>query len=213
VNEPLFHTDFSTAPLDPRLEWFNPPGRWRLEKAPPRLVVEPDARTDFWQQTHYVMRADNGHLLALSVQGDFVLTTRVRLHPRHQYDQAGLMLRGDAETWIKASVEHEPDGLPQLGAVVTQDGYSDWSLQDFGPADIYFQLRILRRGADVLVEFAPPDGARWKLLRMTHWVWHDHLPIRAGIYTCCPKEAGLSAEFDFLNLARPTTPTSPNPPS
>lgn len=213
MNPRLFHTDFRAPDLDPRLEWFNPPAQWRLEPDPPRLVVVPDARTDFWQRTHYDMRADNGHVLALACQGDFVLTTRVRLHPQHQYDQAGLMVRGDADTWIKTSVEHELDGPPQLGAVVTQNGYSDWSLQDFHPPDIHLQLRVVRRGSDVLVDFAPPDGSRWKPLRVAHWTWPEQAPVRVGIYACCPKAAGFRAEFDFLELARPTPSGSPDTPS
>jgi uncharacterized protein len=151
LNEPLPHEDFRAAGLDARLGWFNPPKRWRLGARGPGLVVEPDGQTDFWQRTHYGFSSDNGHFLGLELWNDFVLSTEVRLHPVHQYDQAGLMIRGDANCWIKASVEYELEGRPQLGAVVTNNGYSDWSLQDFPFPKAALRLRITKHGADVQV--------------------------------------------------------------
>ena len=54
------------------------------------------------------------------------------------------MIRGDADCWIKASVEHEFEGRPQLGAVVTNNGYYDWSLQDFPFPEAALGLRITK---------------------------------------------------------------------
>lgn len=116
-----------------RLRWLNPPLSWKVEPSLPALVVEPAAKTDFRQQTHYGFCADNGHFLHLDVGGLFTLTTKVRFHPAHQYDQAGLMVRRGPSCWIKTSVEYEPNGPSQLGAVVTNQGFSDWSMQDFPP--------------------------------------------------------------------------------
>ena len=120
---------FNGPALDVRLRWLNPPPAWSLE--PAGLMVRPAAETDFWQQTHYGFRADNGHFLYLEVAGDFSVTTKVRFHPAHLYDQAGLMVRVGPSCWIKTSVEYEAKGPCKLGAVVTNHGYSDWSLQDF----------------------------------------------------------------------------------
>lgn len=198
MNEPLL--DFQAATLDTRLEWFNPPKRWRLDSRGPGLVVEPDGQTDFWQRTQYGFSADNGHFLGLEVSSDFVLSTEVRFHPVHQYDQAGLMIRGDSNCWIKASVEHEPEGRPQLGAVVTNHGYSDWSLQDFPFPEDALRLRITKHGADVLVEFSPAGGDQWRLMRMARLHWPDTAAVRAGLYACSPKAAGFRAEFGFLRV-------------
>jgi uncharacterized protein len=209
VNKFILHDDFRSAALDSRLVWFNPPQRWRLEPHLPALVIEPDGQTDFWQQTHYGFRADTGHFLGLALPGDFMLTTQVRLHPLHQYDQAGLMIRGDANCWIKASVEHEPEGQPQLGAVVTNAGYSDWSLQDFPLPELVLGLRITKRGSDVLVEFSPAGGTDWRLMRLARLHWPDHAPLCAGLYACCPKEAGFRAEFAFLRIEMAPSPIQP----
>lgn len=208
MSEPMLHEDFRAAALDPRLEWLNPPKRWSLDPQGPGLVVEPDGQTDFWQRTHYGFSADNGHFLGWELRGDFVLSTEVRFHPAHQYDQAGLMIRGDSNGWIKASVEHELEGPAQLGAVVTNHGYSDWSLQDFPYAENALRLRIVRRGADVQVEFSRAGGGPWKSMRVAWLNWPQDAPLRAGLYACSPKGVGFRADFGFLRVEQPPTPHS-----
>jgi regulation of enolase protein 1 (concanavalin A-like superfamily) len=207
MSESLLHEAFRTSAVDARLGWLNPPERWRLDGNGPGLIVEPDGDTDFWQRTHYGFSADNGHLLGLELGGSFVLSTEVYLHPVHQYDQAGLMVRSDANCWIKASVEHELEGPPQLGAVVTNHGYSDWSLQDFPYSNAAFRLRLTKQAADVRVEFAPAGGGTWRLMRVARLHWPASSPVQAGLYACSPKGAGFRAEFSFLRIE-----ATPGPP-
>ena len=83
---------------------INPPEKFVLQNDCLTIITDPE--TDFWQQTHYGFRADNGHFLYLKVAGDFSVTTRVRFHPAHLYDQAGLMVRVGPSCWIKTSVEY-----------------------------------------------------------------------------------------------------------
>ncbi len=107
----------------------NEPARW--EHSAGTLKLFPDAKTDFWQRTHYGIQADNGHFLFAEQEGDFVIRTHVSYTPLHRYDQAGLMIYRDAENWVKTSVECEDEGPFRLGVVVTRGGYSDWSTQDY----------------------------------------------------------------------------------
>ena len=143
--------DFDGQRPDARLAWFSPPARWSLHDS--RLIIYPEAQTDYWQRTHYGFSADNGHFLGLPLTGDFLLSTRVRSLPAHQYDQAGLMVRYSPDCWLKTSVEFEPDGPSRLGAVVTVAGYSDWSTQDFESFPEAVELRIRKRGEDFIVEY------------------------------------------------------------
>ena len=101
------------ADLDPRLTWHCAPPRWQLGSEGLRFATM--AGTDFWQGTHYGFRVDNGHALLAEIGGDFVLETRVRTQPVHQYDQAGLMVRLTPECWLKTSVEHEPGAAEPIG--------------------------------------------------------------------------------------------------
>jgi regulation of enolase protein 1 (concanavalin A-like superfamily) len=180
------------------LRWHSEPTRWSIVDE--RLRIEPDAQTDFWQRTHYGFQADSGHYLHAAITGDVVLTTHVRFHARNQYDQAGLMVRLDAECWLKTSVEHEPGEPSRLGAVITNHGWSDWSTQDLDPArarDMAF--RITRRGADYLVE-AAAGGGGWSQIRLGRLQADRGGLVQAGIYACSPKDAGMEARFARLTI-------------
>src|SRR6476660_7925192 len=128
---PHLHESFAGSALHPQFRWHCEPARWSLDVPRRCLRIEPEAGTDFWQRTHYGFEADNGHFLYREVEGDFEIMTKVHTYPVNRYDQAGLMIRVSKDTWIKTSVEYNPDGPNQLGAVVTNQGFSDWSSQNF----------------------------------------------------------------------------------
>jgi regulation of enolase protein 1 (concanavalin A-like superfamily) len=182
------------------LRWQNEPAGWSFEGEEQRLRLEPKAGTDFWQKTHYGFEADTGHFLCADVTGDLVMTTRVRMQPCHQYDQAGLMVRLSAACWIKTSVEHEPGRSGRLGAVVTNHGYSDWSTQSFAGEE--FWLRVRREGRDYIVD-SSSNGSDWEQIRMAHLHEDDGLrPVACGLYACSPKGAGFAAQFSYLSIER-----------
>ncbi|MBI2434815.1 MAG: DUF1349 domain-containing protein [Candidatus Hydrogenedentes bacterium] len=191
--------NFAGDALDARLQWRMAPSKWGLDRERHCLRIEPDARTDFWQRTHYGFQADNGHFLQLPHTGDFLMETHVRFLPAHQYDQAGLMVRLSDSCWLKTSVEYEPEGADRLGVVVTNGGYSDWSTQDvIGIGEIY--LRIHRENAVYKVE-SSYDGRQWSQLRLAPLHEDDgHCLVECGLYACSPKDAGFKAEFDFLRI-------------
>ena len=180
------------------LTWFCPPKRWSLDND--HLSLYPDAKTDFWQRTHYGFQNDNGHFYYIEVQNDFILTTKVRFYPQHQYDQAGLMVRISPDFWLKTSIEFEPDEPNRLGAVVTRHGYSDWSTQDISKQVQEYQLRIQREGQDFIVEYRPSDHVHWSQIRMAHLDILDGTTVQCGLYACSPIDAGFKAEFEFLNF-------------
>ena len=199
----ILDEDFGSDRHDERLQWHCPPCRYSIGES--RLVVFPDAETDFWQRTHYGFSADNGHFLGLPVEGDFTVSTKIRCFPLHQYDQAGLMVRYSPECWLKTSVEFEPEGPCRLGAVVTQGGYSDWSTQDFPADQNVLALRVRKEGDDFTVEYLEPGtlgsavkAATWTQMRLAHLHRPKRAPLQAGLYACSPKGVGLRAEFEFL---------------
>ena len=199
----ILHETFDGAALSPQLHWFHPPQNWRIADA--ALVISPDVETDYWQRTHYGFQADNGHFLYAEVDADFVLTTRVRFAPAHQYDQAGLMVRLSPQCWLKTSVEYEPDEPNRLGAVVTNHGYSDWSTQDFPKQVNDLSLRVRREDGDYFVEYTLDDAegtaARWTQIRLARLLEDDgRTPIWCGLYACSPKGAGFRASFDHFKL-------------
>lgn len=193
--------NFCEPTLNQRLEWKSPPSRWQVDVEKKCLRLWCDSPTDFWQRTHYGFRADNGHLLYLPVCGDVLMETRLRVMPKHQYDQAGLMIWISPSCWIKTSVEFEPDGDNQLGAVVTNSGYSDWSTQPMDRENTEFWFRMELKGNDVTVH-SSLDGRDWKQLRVATLLERSPTePIFCGLYACSPKNEGFCVEFRQLKIA------------
>lgn len=187
-----------SSQLDARLKWFCPPERYSLGAE--GLTLWPEAQTDFWQRTHYGFQNDNGHFLYAEMDGDFVLTTKVRLHPINQYDQAGLMVRFSPDFWLKTSIEFEPHEPNRLGAVVTRQGFSDWSTQDVPKSLQELQLRLRREGDDYLVEYWLDDQERWSQIRMAHLENPAKTAAQCGLYACSPIAAGFQAQFEYLKI-------------
>jgi len=198
VARTLLREDFRSRLFDSRLRWLNEPKRWHVDRAKGALVIAPDAGTDFWQRTHYQFRADNGHFLSLEVDGAFSVETEVDFSFQHQYDQAGLMVRVSPECWIKTSIEYEPHEENWLGAVVTNNGFSDWSTQKVSDEIKSLQCRISREKSDFLVEHRESRDAQWIQLRLAHL--RDAERLQCGLYACSPKKDGFAAEFHYIEI-------------
>lgn len=181
--------------------WLNPPAHWAAERGSLRLQTLP--RTDFWQETHYGFRRDDGHFLHRAMAGDFDIETELWFEPNAQYDQAGLMVRIDAGTWLKASVEFEVEGLANLGAVVTNAALSDWSMQAVAAFDGRLRLRIQRRQNDYTVFAATADAALARIRLARLHADNGVGPVLVGPYACSPTGEGCVAFFRHVTVTWP----------
>ena len=165
------------------MRWLNEPARWSGDLD--ELTVEVEPGTDFWRTTHYGFVRDSGHFAYAEMDGE--ASVRFRGDWAAQYDQAGLMLRVDAETWIKAGIERV-DGRDWLSVVVTR-GLSDWSQQPAPApdADGWWSIRAVRDGdavqllaGDQPIRLAPltPDAT-----------------VLAGPMCAAPEGPGFTARF------------------
>jgi len=181
--------------------WLNPPAEWQAGDGALGLRTLP--RTDFWQRTHYGFRRDDGHFLAAPRSGDFTAEVTVALVPNARYDQGGLMVRCSPSCWLKTSCEYQPAGSSQLGAVVTNAGFSDWS---YRPAESYpdrVRLRIERHGGDYLVAAGLGTGPM-DVHRVARLLEDDgRSEVLIGLYACSPDGEGCAVAFsDFTVLSR-----------
>ncbi len=188
--------NFNKINLNTELSWYHEPSKWELTNN--QLQLFTDTETDFWQRTHYGFQADNGHFLYAEVSGDFILETEVICDFKHQYDQAGLMVRVSDQCWVKTSVEFEPNKPNKLGGVVTNNGFSDWSTQDVKDSFTNFKLRVIRKGSDYKVAYYHTKIKSWVQIRMFHLF--DKPIVKVGIYACSPKQNLFSAKFNYLNI-------------
>lgn len=118
------------------------------------------------------------------------------------YDQAGLMLRLDAENWIKAGIEFVA-GRRMLSVVVTRE-VSDWSTMPCPSDAAWLILRITRIGSAVHVHWSDrPDPTAFRMLRLASFPVG---PAFVGPMCCSPQRAGFEASFRNFAVGLPGPP-------
>jgi uncharacterized protein len=175
------------------MHWYNEPPRW--EQAGDTLTVTAGPQTDFWRKTHHGYIRDDGHFFFQELQGDFSAQVCVRGAYAALYDQAGLMLRLNHETWVKCGIEYL-DEVQQASVVVTRD-FSDWSVLPLpdSPAEVIF--RMTRQGDAVEVYFSR-DGAQFTLLRQAYFP--TDAAVQVGLMCCAPTGEGFEVAFRDYEL-------------
>ena len=169
--------------------WTTPPVAVAEDGAD--LLVTAAPGSDAWRHTAYGFVHDSAHALLAPLADPGAVEVGFDLAYGEQFDQAGLVLRADAGTWLKAGVEVS-DGTAQLGAVVTL-GRSDWSV---APVPEWAGRRVTvraSRSGDAVTVRARVDDEPFRLVRVAPFP--AGLPLAAGPYCCAPTRAGLVVRF------------------
>ena len=170
------------------MQWFEEPPVWKDESGVLSVTTAP--QSDFWRKTHYGFIRDNGHFYYDEVAGDFSAAVQVIGDYTTLYDQAGLMVRIDAENWMKCGIEFV-EGVHYASAVVTRD-FSDWSVAPLGPDLSTFRLRVVRAGTALTVEYAL-DGEHYVLLRNCYLPMEESVMV--GPMAASPGDRGFDVHF------------------
>ncbi|HHD2084139.1 TPA: DUF1349 domain-containing protein, partial [Klebsiella pneumoniae] len=168
--------------MQPYFHWINEPAEWRRDAD--GLTVVTNKHTDFWRHTWYGFERFSGHLYAAEVAGDFTLQAKICADFTTLYDQAGLMMMADEQTWLKAGIEFNDDA-PAIGSVLTLT-HSDWATGLFHGDPRTFWLRLTRKGDALRLQYST-DGERWPLLRLGYF---PPGPVKAGVMCCSPERGG-----------------------
>lgn len=176
---------------------MNEPPFWAAAQGD--LVVRSGPKTDFWLATYYGFKHDNGHFLHRPWIGD--LTAEASFTGRYEAlcDQAGLMLRADAEHWIKCGIELS-DGALQLSVVVT-NGRCDWSVQQLAGTVGPVSVRLSRIGDAGFVQFRVGD-AQWAMARLAAFP-PEPAAVEIGLAFCSPQRSGFDASFHDFRVDPP----------
>lgn len=171
------------------MQWLNEPAQWRAEGS--TIWVTAEAKTDFWRVTHSGHISDNGHFYYDTVSGDFVASVGFVGDYHALYDQAGLMVRADAEHWMKCGVELV-DGVAHVSTVITRE-FSDWSLRPLAVAATGLWLRVKRQGDTLEVAFAR-EGKTFVMMRQGYFPPAPALDV--GVMCCAPTGDGFAVTFE-----------------
>lgn len=181
------------------MEWLNEPPTWHVDGDILTMTASP--HTDFWRATHYGFIRDSGHSYLESVTGDFVAEVAVSGDYTAQYDQAGLMVRVDQQTWLKCGIEFV-DGKQFVSAVITRE-HSDWSVVPLAQNPPTIWLRVTRHGPDIEIAYAL-DGVSYTLLRLARFSAAETVGV--GPMCAAPDGPGFQATFRGFRVGPPAAP-------
>jgi len=178
-------------------EWLAPPAS--VQEQGPNLRVVARSGSDLWRKTSYGFVHDDAHALLAPLQDAAAVEVGFRAELADLYDQAGLLLRVDAETWIKAGVERT-DGAWHVGAVVTR-GVSDWSLAPVPQWEGQEVTVRASRSGDAVTVRARAEQEPWRLVRLAPLP--EGVPVLAGPMCCSPQGAGATVVFTRYAVGAP----------
>ncbi|MGF1617794.1 MAG: DUF1349 domain-containing protein [Acidimicrobiia bacterium] len=201
---------------------MNEPPQWNTDGD--TLTMRTGPKTDFWCRTMQDVMSpqefaekdleppeflvDTGHFYYEVVKGDFTLTAQVGGDYNYQYDQVGLYIRQDADTWLKACVEvvygswsprytySNPAHI--VACTHTVDGWSGWSPlpeSENNPPTVWF--RVTRSGDTFFVDYSE-TGERWDLIKVFSMPGADELMV--GVYATSPNGFGFDARIEHFSL-------------
>ncbi|RUW34751.1 MULTISPECIES: DUF1349 domain-containing protein [unclassified Mesorhizobium] len=175
------------------MTWLNPPPHHTFGDG--TLQVGTGMETDFWRETFYGFRRDNGHFFYRPIAGDFSAEVTVKGDYKALYDQAGLMVRLSETHWIKAGIEYT-DGLAYFSVVVTNDR-SDWSLVGINADPNGVRIRLTRHAEAIRVQYLHAADGHWKPVRLAYFPTSRSVDV--GLMCCSPQREGFEVTFtDFV---------------
>lgn len=194
------------------MQWYNEPPHWEQlpaaindkekECAGLRLRLTTGAETDFWRKTHYGFIRDNGHFYYQTTEGNFSAQVKVTGNYRVLYDQAGLMVRENENTWLKCGIEYV-NGVQNVSAVVTRD-FSDWSVVPLAKEEkdatemSPLWLRLNRRNEAIEIEYSLDNGETYQMLRLVYLTLAKKLQV--GLMAASPKGEGCEILFENFKV-------------
>ena len=172
------------------MKWLNEPAEWSVGDS---LTARAEASTDFWRKTHDSEIRHNGHFYFDSVSNDFKASVKVAGQYNSRYDQAGIMVLFEEQTWLKCGVELL-GGRQHASAVVTRD-CSDWSISPLAnPPAIWIQCE--RQATTFTVRYSV-DGRNFETIRQSFLAEASEQQV--GLMLAAPTGNGFDVRFeDFV---------------
>lgn len=179
-----------------RMKWLNEPASWKRDGD--RVMVRSKAKSDFWRTTLISGEVrDSGHLFYVTVSGDCAFEARMEASYKHNADHAGLMVRTDAEHWLKCTTEQVGD-TPWVSIGYSRE-VSSWSGQEgLKPGPVW--LRVTRKAETVESAYSL-DGKQYHVVSLVYLP--PEKPVAVGLVSCSPEGDGFDCVFSELKMTVP----------
>ena len=176
-----------------KMQWFNEPEKWEIKNNTLSMFVTP--QSDYWRISHYGFTVDDAPFLYTTRGGEFEVKVKISADYKVRFDQSGLMLRIDAENYIKTGIEFV-DGKFNLSTVVTHKT-SDWSVITLEKPVPFVWVKAIRR-LDAVEVFYSFDDKSYIMMRNA-W-FQDNCPTMVGLMGACPDGSGFNAKFEEFSI-------------
>lgn len=176
-----------------KMQWFNEPEKWEIKEKTLSMFVTP--QSDYWRISHYGFTVDDAPFYYATYGGEFEAKVKITGEYVTRFDQAGLMLRLDAENYIKAGIEFV-DGRFNLSTVVTHTT-SDWSVIALDKPVPFIWIKAVRR-LDAVEIFYSFDDKTYTMMRNA-WL-ADNTPVKVGLMAACPDGEGFNVKFEHFRV-------------
>ena len=187
------------APVSPELPglpgpmmWQNPPVNWKAGPAG-SLSITAGKQTDWFVSPMDGARRENSPRLLFQPADDFVLSARVTVDFRTQWDAGVLVLYVDDATWAKLCVEMTIEKHPAIVSVVTRTLSDDNNSIAVTGSSIF--LKIAKAGQAIFF-YASEDGQNWKIIRA--FSFGPGAKVRVGFSSQSPVGGGCTTVFDQI---------------
>lgn len=187
-----FFEGFKAQSLE-KMTWFNEPSQWEIKDKKLTMMVTP--QSDYWRISHYGFTVDDAPFYYSTYGGELETKVKITGDYKARFDQMGLMLRVDAQNYIKAGVEFV-DGKFNLSTVVTHKT-SDWSVITLEKAPPFVWIKAVRR-LDAVEVFYSFDDKEYIMMRNAYL--QDNTPVQVGLMAACPDGNGFKAIFENFTV-------------
>ena len=162
------------------LVWNIAPESWTYEQK--ALTIKAAAKTDMFLDPQNEYAVVNSPLALFTPASTFMLSSKVKVDFKSDYDAGVLVLYAGKNKWAKLCFEYSPQKKPTLVSVVSNGVSDDANHGEVGKNEVY--LRISRLGSSVFAFHYSMDGKQWRLLRYFRLESND--AVRTGFSSQSP---------------------------
>jgi arabinan endo-1,5-alpha-L-arabinosidase len=225
-----YSQDFATAQLGSQWSWVNEDAAdWSLTSDPGTLTIDGQAG-QFYETEH----TGQNVLLENAPAGNFVVQTRVALDPTGDYQQAGLVLWQNDDTWMKLVAEFNSgndvtEWGKQTDVTSPYTGFSCGSAYPAntcpvygsgflevpgfssaaGPSGRWAYLRLVKSG-DLVTAYTSLNGRAWTPGATYNLRGFSlSVPLQIGALATAAGAAPIPAHFSYVHVYRLSNATEP----
>lgn len=149
------------AGLPGAMIWQHRPATWKIEEGK-TLSISADKQTDWFVSPMDGERTDKSPRLLFKPADDFVISAKVTVGFRSQWDSGALVLYVNDSVWAKLCFEMTIEKHPAIVSVVTRNVSDDSNSIAVSGSSVF--LKVAKSGQAVFF-YASQDGQHWTIIR------------------------------------------------